>query len=646
MEKLHPKTIEMVRQRADIVEVVGDKVVLRKSGRDFKGLCPFHDDKSPSFYVSASKGIYKCFSCGAAGDVFKFVAEINKVPFAEAALELAQRYQVPVHTLHPEKKAEFARQLSRQQQLLEILQQAAEFYSYALHSKPGRPALEYLQQRNISAETIQQFQLGYAPQGWQGLYSYLVEQKRYPVQLVAECGLIRSRNNGAGWYDYFRHRVMVPICNDRGQVVAFGGRSLGEEQPKYLNSPETELFSKGRTLYALHLSKDGISRKDQAVVVEGYFDAIALHQAGIKNVVASLGTALTQDQVKLLLRYTASNRVILNFDGDVAGNKATHRALESVKSLAASMAVQFRILVVPDGKDPDEFLRHHSPAEYEALVNQAKPLLDWLLDQAFAGKNLRLPEHFKACSEQVVTLLSELTDNLSRAQYLQHMADRLAEGNGRLAIQLEEELRRRIRALRWGGNKPQKSKSGINQSLGGMKLQQAEFQLLQIFLNYPEYRADIFRGLEERTLEFSISHHRTLWQIILELQEELEVDADLLLALRGRCDDPKLNGQLTELLWISELGRVALMRPSMVVRAALANMELEICQRSYRQWVRYWEDCLDPEQARFYQEEMHEEYQRIKELEIQTYLSYEEMAALADDTPVLDDELGDEEIAF
>ncbi|MFM6281859.1 MAG: DNA primase, partial [Dolichospermum sp.] len=346
--RLHPDTIEEVKLRADIVDVISEYVVLRKRGKDFVGLCPFHDEKTPSFTVSPYKQMYYCFGCQAAGNAIKFVMDLGKRQFAEVVLDLAKRYQVPVKTLEPEQRQELQRQISLRDQLYTVLASAAQFYQHTLRQSQGQKAREYLTKiRQFQEETIQQFGLGYAPPGWETLYRYLVESKHYPLQLVEQAGLIKPRKEGGGYYDVFRDRLMIPIRDLQGRVIAFGGRTLTEEQPKYLNSPETELFSKGKTLFALDAAKDAISKVDQAVVVEGYFDVISLHAAGINNAVASLGTALSIEQVRLLLRYTESKQLILNFDADKAGINATEKAIGEIANLAYTGEVQLKILNLP-----------------------------------------------------------------------------------------------------------------------------------------------------------------------------------------------------------------------------------------------------------------------------------------------------------
>ncbi len=617
---LHPRTIEEVRTKADLFEVASERVVLRKAGRDYKGLCPFHEDRNPSFFVSPGKQIYKCFSCGVSGDVFKFLMELDKSSFADVVVELARRYGVAIQTLKPEQKAEYTRKLSKRQQLSEIVELAAQFYSYALLSERGAAARSYLNGRGLSEKTWQHFRLGYAPQGWQSLYTYLIEQKHFPAALVEEAGLIVPRSNGQGYYDRFRDRLMIPIADSKGQLIAFGGRALGDEQPKYLNSPESELFQKGQTLYALDLARESISRSDAAIVVEGYIDAIALHQAGLTHVVATLGTALRADQVKQLLRYTDSKRIVLNFDADSAGEAAAERAIAELRVLVVKSGVQLRVLTLPEGKDPDEYLKLHPPQDYLKLSLEAPVWVDWQLERIFRGRDLKQASDFQQVSQSLVELLSGLLGSMTRTHYIHLIAGRLSGGNGRLASSLEDELRRRIRTHRWSGT-GKKSKREPQASA----CFRAEVELLQIYLHFSEYREDIHRGLDENNLEFSVLHHRELWQKILQLREELGVvgatpgyEEDTVMALRTLyASDPQLNERLGQLLWLDENNRVALMRPRMVIRAHLATLQLDRCERRYVYLNQLCEEAEGRqawEEAQYFMEQRNEEYSRINDL--------------------------------
>ncbi len=643
MSGLPPDTINLVRQKADLVEVVAEKVVLRKQGKNFVGLCPFHNDRKPSFQVSPSKQIYKCFSCGAGGDVLRFVSQMEHLSFAEAVRKLAQRYHVPL----PESKGSlqqqqaYERKLSHQEKLLEILALAADFYQHALRSHLGSPARQYLHSRHLSEETLQKFQIGFAPPGWQSLYEYLVNQKRQPVKLLEEAGLLVARQQGSGHYDRFRNRIMLPIFDLQGRVIGFAGRALGDDrtsgaehqQPKYLNSPETELFSKSQVVYGLNFARDAIVKADQALVVEGYFDVIALHQAGVAQAVAAMGTALTPQQVKALLRYTESKRLIFNFDADRAGLNAATRAIESIEEQARRGEVELRILTLPEGKDADEFLREHPVSELQTLLDQAPLWLDWQIEQVLSGRDLSRASDFQQAHQAFVQLLAGLGGQW-RSLYLHKVAELLSRGNGRLSRDLEEELRRAVRQYRWA--KPQQPSPAK-----GSKLLQSESHLLQIFLHFCEYRREIRESLLERELQFSFRPHRDLWQRILELvysQPELETQEEpLLTALRTICaHDEQLNERLSHLLWLDENTRVALMRPRIVVRAAIANMELEIRQKRYRYWTQLWDQAFSEGNtalAAQYQASIQQEYQAIQALQRQVQLSLEDML----ETPLAED---------
>ncbi|MGY2977106.1 DNA primase [Thermostichus sp. OS-CIW-31] len=645
MSGLPPDFIQLVRQKADLVEVVAEKVVLRKQGKNFVGLCPFHNDHKPSFQVSPSKQIYKCFSCGAGGDVLRFVMQTEHLSFAEAVRHLARRYHIPLPTRNPEAQPLGSldeRELSHREKLLEILAMAADFYRHALRSQVGAAARQYLRSRHLSEETLQKFQIGFAPPGWQSLYEYLVNHKRQPVKLLEEAGLLVPRQQGSGHYDRFRNRIMLPIFDVQGRVIGFAGRALGESgQPKYLNSPETELFNKSQVVYGLNFARDAIAKADQVLVVEGYFDVIALHQAGVAYAVAAMGTALTPHQVKTLLRYTQSKRLILNFDADRAGLNAASRAIEAVEEQARRGEIELRILTLPEGKDADEFLREYKSSapptravsELQTLIEQAPLWLDWRIEQVLAGRDLSRATDFQQARQALVQLLAGLGGQW-RSLYLHKVAELLSRGNGRLSRDLEEDLRRAVRQYRWA--KPQQP--SLNK---GSKLLQSESHLLQIFLHFGEYRREIRQTLLERELQFSFRPHRELWQRILELisaQPELEEQEETLLtALRTLCaQDEQLNERLSHLLWLDENTRVALMRPRMVVRAAIANMELEIRQKRYRYWTQLWDQAFSEGNtalAAQYQASIQQEYQAIQALQRQVQLSLEDMS----ETPLAED---------
>jgi len=644
--RLHPDTIEQVKQRVDIVDVVSEHVVLRKQGKDFTGLCPFHDDKSPSFTVSPSKQFYYCFSCGAGGNAFKFLMELGKRSFSEVVLDLARRYNVSVQTLKADERQEFQRQLSIREQLYEILALTAQFYQHALQQSQGQAALDYLTaKRHLSQETIQQFQLGYAPGGWETLYGYLVEQKHFSAKLVEQAGLVVPRKEGDGYYDRFRDRLMIPIHDLQGRVVGFGGRTLGDDQPKYLNSPETELFDKGKILFALDKARAGIAKQDQAVVVEGYFDTIALHAAGITNVVASMGTALSLQQVRQLLRYTESKRIVFNFDADAAGGKAAERAIGEVASLAYQGEVQLRILNIPSGKDPDEFLQTHSAIDYQTLLDQAPLWLDWEIQQAIAGRDLNQADQFQQSVKAIVKLLGDLPNATLRTHYIHHCAELLSQGNARMMLRLEEDLRMQVRGERWHG-RSQKWQTNSDRTL----LEESEAQLLRLYLHAPQHREAITEALESRDLEFSFSHHRFLWRQILELEEgsgdksqgsdnsKFKIQnssalhapsTDLISSLQDRCTDfPSEMAQIYPLFNLDEKTKRDILRAPLTIRAATACMERVMCEKRCRHFQDLWEKTdfsASSELGLFYQQKIYTEKQRIAELDRQRQVTFTDL---------------------
>src|SRR3982075_2184096 len=369
---------ERVKQQADIVRVIGEYVRLKKSGQNFTGLCPFHAEKSPSFAVHPVKQIYHCFGCGVGGDVFKFVMEMDKVAFPEAIRVVAERCGIAI----PRPKASSPEERKENQQrtlLVELHRDAQTFFVQQLGGTlEGKAARAYLEDRGLDKDTIARFGIGYAPSGGDALLRQL--KPKYDEKLLVESGL-GSRDQGAGrLFDRFRRRITFPISNESGKIVAFGARALGDDMPKYLNSPETPIYSKSNVLYHMDRAKEALRRQDFAILVEGYMDAIAVARAGISNVVASCGTSLAEPQIKLLGRFT--RRVIVNYDPDTAGQTATERSL----SLLLEQDFEVRVLALPPvgnkKADPDLFIRERGKDEYLKLLKEAPPYVDYLIARA------------------------------------------------------------------------------------------------------------------------------------------------------------------------------------------------------------------------------------------------------------------------
>ena len=605
MPRLHPRTIDAVKERADIVDVVGEHVVLKKKGREFVGVCPFHDDSKPSMTVSPQKQFYYCFSCGAGGNSIKFLMEFQRQSFSDVVLDLARRYQLPVETVDGPQQERLRQQLSRRDQLHRALALASGWFRTQLKSASGQEALAYLRdQRGLSEATIETFQLGYAPDQWDGLLKHLQQVEGLSPELLESAGLVVPRKGGNGFYDRFRGRVIVPIRDRQGRVIGFGGRSLDGSDPKYLNSPETEVFEKGKHLFGLDQAASAIRKDDRAVVVEGYFDVIALHAAGVTNAVASLGTALSGQQITQLCRCSDGKRIVLNFDADRAGIRAANRAIGEVEQLALQGQLELRVLHTPSGKDPDEYLKDHGAGDYRALLDQAPLWLDWQIEQVLEDRDLSKADQFQQAVSGLVELLGKLPQSAIRTHYLQQVAERLSGGQGRLALQLEQDLRQQVQGQRWHGRSARHEKAGeVSQR------ERCEAEILRIYLHCPIHRSQVRCELRQRELEdFALQHHRLLWSAITDLEEgnigsgrleaisrgkdpghELaDLDLPRLLTDQLLLENSALVAKLTPLLEPAELQRLALARPMDVLRGTAAILERQKSHKRCRHLLEAW----------------------------------------------------------
>jgi DNA primase len=364
---------DRVKQQADIVRVVGEYVQLKKAGQNFRGLCPFHSEKTPSFNVHPTRQIYHCFGCGKGGDVFSFVMEMEKCEFPDAIRIVAEKCGIAIP--RPKERSPEERKENQQRAaLVEMHREAQTFFVKQLTGTlEGKAARAYLEDRGLDKAAMDRFGIGYAPSGGDALLR--VFKSKYPEKLLGESGLI-SRDQSGRLFDRFRRRITFPISNESGKIVAFGCRALGDDMPKYLNSPETPIYSKSNVLYHLDRAKEALRRSDFAVLVEGYMDAIAVARAGISNVVASCGTSLAEPQIKLLGRFT--RRVIVNYDPDTAGQTATERSI----SLLLEQDFEVRVLALPGKADPDKFIRENGAEAYTKLLKESPPYVDYLIARA------------------------------------------------------------------------------------------------------------------------------------------------------------------------------------------------------------------------------------------------------------------------
>ncbi|NYS78107.1 MULTISPECIES: DNA primase [Halomonadaceae] len=419
--------------RVDVVEVVGERVQLKKAGRNYSGLCPFHQEKTPSFTVSADKQFYHCFGCGANGNALRFLMEYDKLPFPEAVEQLAGRLGIEV----PREGADDPRAQQREKKRKEgvnLLELAASFYRERLKMQEGQSAQRYLSGRGLTDEVIKTYGIGYAPSGWEALKQHLSERGiGEPVQV--EYGLLIHREDTGRTYDRFRDRVMFPIRDLRGRTIAFGGRVMGDDQPKYLNSPETPVFHKGRELYGLYEARQASSKLEQLVMVEGYMDVVALAQFGIHNAVATLGTATTEDHLTRLFRLVS--RVVFCFDGDRAGRQAASRALETALPQMID-GREARFLFLPEGDDPDTLVRREGTQAFQDRVTCAMPLSEFLFEQAAQGRDLNTVEGRERFASQVLEALNKVPDGMLKSLLLESLAQRSGLAQEQLKVLLEK----------------------------------------------------------------------------------------------------------------------------------------------------------------------------------------------------------------
>ncbi len=425
-----PQTfIQELIARADVVEIVGRYVQLKKGGANYSGLCPFHSEKSPSFSVSPTKQFYHCFGCGKNGNAIGFLMDHAGMTFVEAVKDLAQQYglQVPEDDASPQDRARAAEQRQKQLTLNDVLEKAAQ--AYRKHLKDSDRAVDYFKRRGLSGAVARQFGLGYAPEGWRSLASVF---PNYDDPLLVESGLV-ILNDEAGTaekrYDRFRDRVMFPIRNVKGECIGFGGRVLGDEKPKYLNSPETPVFSKGRELYGLFEARNALRDHGYALVTEGYMDVVALAQLGFPNTVATLGTACTTEHLQKLFRFTDS--VIFSFDGDDAGRRAARKALDGALPFASDVR-SVKFLFLPSEHDPDSFIREFGTEAFARFISEAVPLSRFLIDTAREGCELSTAEgraHFASRARPLWTLLP---DGALKRQLLVEIADHVQLANREL----------------------------------------------------------------------------------------------------------------------------------------------------------------------------------------------------------------------
>jgi DNA primase len=504
---------DRVKQQADIIRVVGEYVRLKKAGLNFTGLCPFHPEKTPSFSVSATKQFYYCFGCGAGGDVFKFVMEMDKITFPESVRAVAEKCGIAIPRSR-ERTPEERQQNQQRTSLVELHREAAAFFVQQLNgTQEGRAAKAYLLDRGLDSEAMARFGIGFAPSGGEALLRAF--KQKYPEKALEVSGLF-SRDQNGKLFDRFRRRVMFPIANDSGKIVAFGGRALGDDLPKYLNSPETPIYTKSNILYHLDRAKEALRQSDFAVLVEGYMDAIAVARAGVSNVVASCGTSLTEPQIKLLNRFT--RRIIVNYDPDTAGRAATERSL----TLLLEQGAEVRVLALPGGKDPDSFIRSEGAAAYTKLLKEAPPYVDYLISRARQMDMSTAEEKLRAVNF-LMPYVQRIPDRILRSEWATRIAQQL---------RIEEPVLRE--SMRKAASE-RRSEVKARPELVGRVGKPAERRLVQMLIEAEEFRAQLAQEIRADDLHRGLESERILTALVEACATGVRPDAaELALALEDR----------------------------------------------------------------------------------------------------------------
>jgi DNA primase len=463
--------LDDVRSAVNIVSLVSEYVALKKRGRNHVARCPFHNEKTPSFNVSEEKQIFMCFGCGVGGDVFRFVMQIEHLSFVEAVQFLAGRYGI---SLPAAPASQAVTSSSSAEVLRKAMAEAVSWYQQLLiDSAEGKPALKYLRARGISDATIARFRLGYSPASGDALIQTL-RNKGFTIQVLDECGLAKNSEDGTRHYDSFRGRIMFPITDVQGRPVAFGARAMGDKPPKYLNSPETKLYNKSRNLYGLSFSKEAIKARGSAILVEGYMDFIIPSQHGVENVVASLGTSLTPQQVELLGRFT--HEVVVSYDPDSAGLAATQRSLD----LFLEGDFRVKVLRLPAGQDPDVFVRTAGPEEYQSRVQNSVPYLEFVLEAAIQSQGtLDDPKKKVQAMNVVLPYLAKLPSAVERSDYVFQFARRLGIDDQQLLAETRRAAQQK------------KTRLADEPVASALSMKFAEKRLLQLLLSHPELQPDV-----------------------------------------------------------------------------------------------------------------------------------------------------------
>jgi DNA primase len=557
--QISEEILEKVKEQNDIVDVISESVRLKRSGRNFSGLCPFHNEKTPSFSVSQDKQIYKCFGCGESGNVISFVMKNKNMPFVEAVKYLADRANITIES----EQGRISPTAKKREILYKVNVEAARFFYSNL--KNTREAKEYFLNRGIKEETIKKFGLGFAKDSWNNLILHL-RKLGFRDDLLLEAGLVSTSERTGNKYDRFRNRVIFPVFDYRGKVIGFGGRVLDDSKPKYLNSPETLVFQKGTNLYGLNFAIKSKMQDRYFIMVEGYMDLITLHQYGITNVVASLGTALTTNQARLLKRY--ADKVIISYDADIAGQAATMRGLEILKDAGFDV----RVLSIPQGKDPDEYVRSNGKEAFIKLINNAESLIDYRIKKAEEGINLKDSNDLVKYGKRVTEILANV-NSIEKDVYIKKISENTGIREQTLYDLLSKKMTKSIKENAFMNNKEENGTKlylepaflKAERSLMKLCLEEEYFDYIsqvisQDELILPEHK-EIFSIIKEAKkgninniitfLESKCTNLKTIDEIIKIKEQNVLIGKDnkrLIQDFIKQLDNYKLNQQLDELI--------------------------------------------------------------------------------------------------
>jgi len=579
--------IDEIREKADIVSIVSEYVKLKKRGKNYLGLCPFHSEKTPSFTVSPEKKLFHCFGCKEGGNIFAFIMKVESLSFSEAARFLGDKLGISVPVSGGSGKA------GRWDGLRDIVKMASAFYQSSLAaSQEGSEARNYLKEREIKEGAAKDFKLGLSPDGWDSLTKHLI-QKGVKPELIVESGLAIAKESG-GLYDRFRGRLMFPICDVRGREIGFGARILGAGEPKYINSPETPVYSKSRTLYGMDLSKDSIRKANSAVIVEGNMDVITCHQSGFRNVVASMGTALTEDQVKLLQRFCSN--VILAYDSDAAGGKATERGVELLKKAGFGV----RVAEMSSGKDPDEIIRRLGPDQFRRALEASVPWLQYRISSVLRKSNLNEIESRAKAVREVASLISREPDRLVRAEYIKYVSSELGTSPEEIASEVKREKyysgKRTASSGRRITERPQHKTLKAEQAILQLAMENAEaLGVLKENLHWGEFTEGITRTIAELLLNVDVEKEKDILHFLhdnLPTEEAKKKLSEIMMAEHPPLDEKRaIKDYITTIKAHNLRAKISELRGSLkeserqneIDRSKVLHRELAECSKMLRE---------------------------------------------------------------